>query len=216
MKSLREEFVEENPYLEWKYLDSSGIPDMNFVPGRGASHRVCPVDLIVLHWTGGEGDSISVNATLQKRRLGVDFVVDGKGMIVQYANPQKHATMHCGKQNHRSIGIEIVNYGFRSSPEKIPVKGRDRGIITDIIHHKHISFACFRQSQKESVLALVQFLCQKFDIPLVAPAWNTVIQTPVLLDFRGIVGHFHLSLKKVDPGTEILEMFPQIGMEDML
>ena len=96
---------------------------MSFRPPVHCRRRKTEPDLIVLHWTGGEGSALSVWSTLMQRRLSVHYVIDRDGQVYQMADPMRTVTYHCGPQNDRSIGVEIVSYGARAARDTVPRVG---------------------------------------------------------------------------------------------
>jgi len=184
---------------------------MEFFQFRGGQPRRSNPSLIVLHWTGGEGPAAQVFRTLESRRLGVDFCIDREGNIFQFSDPGRVATSHCGRQNHRAIGIEIVNYGFRwpswtrFNARKIPKSANDRIIYETILHGQRVFVADFYARQRLSTYKLVNTLCKAFDIPIDTPDVDGRMSTFDRNNFKGICGHYHLSKRKLDPGTRILD-----------
>jgi len=69
------------------------------------------VDRIILHHTGDSRAYQTYN-TLKQRDLSVHYIVDRDGMIY-YAVDESKRAWHAGNWNSRSIGIEIVNTGYR-------------------------------------------------------------------------------------------------------
>ncbi|MAG91447.1 hypothetical protein CMO83_02125 [Candidatus Woesearchaeota archaeon] len=118
-------------------IESSEIRDLLESEGRRAGLKVMPtsttpgievskeyrlkernrpngalVDTIVLHHTGDDAASKTIN-TLNKRGLGVHYIIDRDGTIY-YAIDELKIAYHAKGWNSRSIGIEIVNTGRRS------------------------------------------------------------------------------------------------------
>lgn len=146
---------------------------------------------IVLHWTGADNPARSVHRTLNSRGLSVDFCVDQMGHVWQF-NPNLTAlrTMHAGPRvNASSFGIEVVGRGF------------GRGGYTATIHGKEVRCLDFNGRQYRAIWALVSTLCYVFEIPEAVCLSPTVVPDPLP---RGILGHFQISPRKFDPGTQPL------------
>lgn len=169
--------------------------------------RTVPLDLIVGHWTGGEGAASAVYNTLMTRKnkegkiigLGVDFIIDREG-VVWCCNPnwRTHYTQHAGALfNKRSVGVEIVNYG-KGKPNK---KALDRTVDSLVIHGRQLGVARFYSVQVDAFYALCRYVCLEARIPFEVMGGTT---TAPVADFRGIVGHFHLTKQKDDPGPLLL------------
>lgn len=177
-----------------------------FAPGEhGAKRRVVPVTHGVLHWTAGEGDGPRVHSVLANRGLSIHFTIDREGVIWQYCDPGKVACAHAGRSmNACSWGVEVVDYGMAA---KIPLKGGARERYECVIHGKKRIVADYYPAQYLAVFALCDAVHVALGIP--REVWCTephgLVRWPVLSKFRGLVGHFHISPKKTDPGTRPLE-----------
>lgn len=175
----------------------------------GCEKRSRKITHIVLHWTGGEGNGDRVYRVLQRRNLGVEFFVNSNGEIYQYADPGIVACRAVGGGFwRRSISIEIQNYGFRKNPEQIPLIGQARTKYIDKIHGRSIKIAHFLPVQIMAVADLVVELCKQFDVLPSCPADDDGVLIRRRLknaerDAVGVLGHFHLTNRKVDPGTLI-------------
>lgn len=185
---------------------------MEFKPGRGARKRISPIDLFVLHWTGGEGNAEAVYRVLNGRGLGIEFVIDTDGMIWQFCDPIFIDTFDAGNVNHRSIGVEIVSYGFRTKATDVPGKGRFRNHSREKINGSTINAAQFNDKQLKALQALLKAVCGAIDtLPYVLPydASNSLITSAMtnqqLADHKGIIGHYHITNKKLDPGLHIFK-----------
>lgn len=181
---------------------------MEFKPGQGARKRTRPPDLGVLHWTGGEGGAKSVFKTLQNRSLGVEFLIDKDGTTYQFADPFRVDTFDAGPYNRRSWGVEMVNHGF--SETRFGDAKERRGTYKNTIQGRSpdLDIARFYLPQLTSMLLLVDFLCQHTPTVKRVPRDVTgcvasrTLTPDELKNFSGVVGHFHLSGNKTDPGRE--------------
>jgi N-acetyl-anhydromuramyl-L-alanine amidase AmpD len=167
--------------------------------------RTDPPDLIVLHWTGGEGGATQVAKTLGARGLSVHFFVDRSGVVWQYEDPVHTTTLHAGAANSRSIGIEIANYAWRPAGTDPPAIGRDRAMTSCRIHGWSLQHAQFYPEQVTATIALCDILTARIrTIPRHVHHTSTAVDLDVLTG--GVIGHYHVSRRKIDPGTRILKM----------
>jgi len=161
---------------------------------------------IVVHWTGGEGGGQQVFQTLRQRNLSVHFLIDQEGTIFQYA-PLGARCSHAGIANGWSIGIEIANRANEQEAHKL----WHRDLVETKIHGRKVTYTNFLSAQYLSCYWLVRKVCMHYGLPMEAPRdANGVLETGVLgvdrlRTFRGVLGHYHLTAQKTDPGPEILD-----------
>jgi hypothetical protein len=201
--------------------------DMRFTwSGGGARRRVGGLpNLIVGHWTGGEGQAAQVFRTLLTRKtkdgrgLSVHLFIDYRGVIWQFADLEMQ-TRHASAVNPRSIGVEMQNQG-------LPRKGKlpkswapyPRGVYRDYLKGSDRAMCFFTGDQMEAWVALCETLCNFFNIAKQVPGDPEMLKRGsigsgmVLRDtmpkranktFEGVIGHYHCS-RKLDPGTQPLE-----------
>lgn len=171
---------------------------------------------IVLHWTAGVGLARQVFATLARKRLSVHFVVEPDGTVYQFAETDR-LCQHAGKiddgdgdghqasGNRYSIGIEIVN----PANTMVLARGVERQAIREVIHGQERIYSSFTSAQVVAVLELVEHLCGEWRLPMVVPmlgsdVLSTVMGEAAFADFRGVLGHLHLTMSKSDPGLAVL------------
>lgn len=167
-------------------------------------------DLIIWHWTGGENSAATTYETLRQRNLGVSFCIDREGVIFQYLDPVIWDPRDTGgRMGRRSISIEGANYGFRRRGRPIPRRGRDRETDEERIHGVKTTVARFYEAQITSFAALTKALCLHLDVPMVFPreADGSIayreLTTKEKRGFTGIIGHFHKTNWKLDPGFHL-------------
>lgn len=184
---------------------------MSFVGKKNTWKRVKTPNLVILHWTGGENSAATTYHTLLHRSLGVTFCIDRGGDIYQFLDPLLYDPRDTdGEMGLRSISIEITNYGFRMPKQPIPSRGRVRKIDMEFIHGQKVPCARFFPDQIHSALALARVLCGALSIPFALPREKDGTLALRLLrpeerrSFRGIIGHFHKTTDKFDPGFHIL------------
>lgn len=206
--------------------------------GGGAQKRSGDAlpDLIVGHWTGGEGQARQVYSTLLSRKtedergLSVHVFIDYDGVIWQFADLDRR-TRHASAVNNRSVGVEMQNQGFPRKG-KLPKswKPYERGRYRDLLKGKERTMCFFTADQLEAWCALCEGVCDHFGIPKQVPANAELLKQGnfasglVLRDtlprranktFKGVIGHYHCS-KKLDPGTQPLEELVEEGFAVVL
>ena len=148
-----------------------------------------------LHWTGGVGGAAQVYRTLNERRLSVQFCVDVDGVIWQFADASARAA-HIGSANGWCVGIEICN---PASPKAI---GRE--MYTEHVQGSKFECSYFYPAQVTATRVLVTKLCEAYGLPYEAPEETHALTAGQLATVRGVVGHFHVTTRKVDPGVRLL------------
>jgi len=197
------------PVLTWHELN------VEFKAGEGYNkRRKRDIDLVVWHWTGGEGSPSTVVRTLKRRKLGIEFAIGRDGVIRQYCDPIEVDTADAGRFNSRSVGVELVNYGFTMRNRPIPRLGKKRPVYQCILQNRQRSFAHFTSNQLVEGLALANTLSDALSIPRQVPVdeeylmvLGRTMANEEADSFKGHVGHFHLSERKSDPGFDLLEAF---------
>lgn len=198
---------------------------MRFEPGKGARQRTREPDLFVAHWTGAENPATTLYNTLINHKvkdkdtgkmrpapLGVEFYIDPDANVYQFADPAHVDTFDAGDYNARSIGCEIASFGHR-----VP-KGKKRNTASQEINSKRYDVAVFTPEQMRAFVFLLAAVLRWFPkIPMRVPrdATGTIIKRTLtkeeLATYSGVVGHFHLTERKVDPGLEPFEVLSECG-----
>lgn len=196
---------------------------MEVKPGKGARKRdvkKTQIDLFVLHWSGGEGSARTLFTVLNKRELGIEFYLDDEGNIYQFCDPILVDTFDAGAVNPRSIGIEIKSYGFRTKAADIPSAGRSRVVREETINNSKIRAAQFTEKQLIALEALIKAVCEAMpSIPMQIPVGadgkptNKIMTPKQLREYKGLIGHYHISSKKFDPGLHVFEWLQSRGIK---
>lgn len=173
---------------------------LTFVCGKRAQTRA-----VVLHWTGGEGQSTQVYRTLKTRGLSVQFLIEQDGTIIQYTDADAYCS-HAGGANAWTVGIEIANAATPTTNLAWP-----REVYRETIHGRTFRCARFYPEQLDAAFHLTRALCLAYGLPLDVPRGKDgelirgVLPLRVLAEYRGVLGHYHLTTRKNDPGAEILQ-----------
>lgn len=183
---------------------------------RGCRKRQRPIRKITLHWTGGEPPSPErTYDVLQRRGLGVEFIGPFRdGTIYQCCDPLAIDARDDGLLD--SVGIEIPNYGFiwpnrtRWGWRKPPKAGRDREVYCSLLRGQERYFADFYPAQKAAIMQWLDTTTAVLQIPRTVPLElngcpaSRTLQRAELAHFSGVLGHYHISKRKADPGPRLL------------
>ncbi|MHC4955064.1 MAG: N-acetylmuramoyl-L-alanine amidase [Planctomycetota bacterium] len=134
------------------------------------------------------------------RGLSCQFLLDVDGTIYQTLDVKERA-WHAGKANDVSVGVEIANLGAYPDKERVGA-GAVEGTIQGTTLHQQP----FTDEQYESLARLSAALVRV--LPRIRPVFPRDAEgrvVPAVLpdngrDFAGILGHYHLTRAKVDPG----------------
>ncbi|GBB97570.1 hypothetical protein RclHR1_03000013 [Rhizophagus clarus] len=162
------------------------------------------INTIVLHWDVAY-TSRKCFEVLINRGLSVHLMIDRDGTVYQSLDFAKRAWQARGV-NDVSIGIEINNqvYVNRQDPnwprEEIYSRDPRSGVP-----YKHLDFT---KIQKTRVIQVVEALCKIVPtIPRVLPPKGNDGKVITRLlntnEIKGVVGHFHTSIEKIDPGDSL-------------
>ncbi len=173
------------------------------------------VTQIVLHYDAA-GTSRRCFEVLQDiRGLSCHFLLDLDGTVYQTLDLRERA-WHAGSANDRSVGVEIANIGAyrdRAAVERWYARhplpsgaGGGRGLVRGSVKGRDLWQHDFTDAQYRALGRLVAALCRVLDVPPAFPrdARGRVIAATLppgeAREFRGILGHLHLSPGKIDPG----------------
>jgi hypothetical protein len=237
-EDILESFLNNGEYMEEYKLEDIEVRDwtetgleLTWDEG-GVREQPDTPNLIVYHWTGGEGSAKTVHNTLRKREtrdgrgLSCHLYIDYAGVVWQYCDLDT-ITRHASTVNGRSLGIEMQNRAFpykNKETEKKVAKRAPRGLFRREMMGRNVSILNFSGEQMVTMKTLTHILCDAFDIPKVMPgdeakvdaADESVDEGFVLTDrlpahawstFRGVCGHYHVHRKgtKLDPGPQVFD-----------
>lgn len=167
--------------------------------------------LVVLHHTvGGTAKSTADYWKSDTKRIATAFIVERDGTIYQMFDPECWA-YHIGSKvgndiDRRSIGIELASEGGLTENNG---KLYAFGVISPRTEFKGATwdagkqwrgfryFDVYDSAQVDSTIALVNHLCEKFNIPKKIPgnAWD---YNSNFYHFTGVCGHAHIRSDKSD------------------
>lgn len=171
---------------------------------RGARKGKERVRAFDIHFTAGEGGPGRVVHTLRGKGLSTSFTVDRDGTIEQHADLDT-VTYDSGAGNEWTRGCEVVNRGVPPAHERSP-----RDVYTATMHGRERRFLAFYEEQTEAVRGLARAVCTVLEIPWRFPVDRAgklllrALSQSELARFEGVLGHFHLTHAKIDPGPQIL------------
>ena len=170
----------------------------------GVRARTEQVRAVVVHHTGGEGGAEQVCRTLRARRLSVHYVIDYDGAVTQHADHDV-VTYHAGQANGWTIGVEVVN---RARPPATTAHPREA--YRDVVHGRESARLRFTPAQVEACRALCRRVCAEYGLPFDVPKdpsgalITTTLAPQVLATYRGVLGHYHVTSRKIDPVPHLL------------
>lgn len=184
-------------------------PSQVFAEGAGRAK-----DLIVLHHTVG-GSARSTFDWWERgdsARIATAYLLERDGTVHEVFDPRFWA-YHLGLRgtggavDRRSIGIELACEGplERADEVRVPAprfEAFGRAFTGEVYDHGepwrgHRYWAAYTPSQVDSVIALVDHLCNVFAVPRQTPAHHLEASRE-LWNFRGILGHHQLRADKSD------------------
>lgn len=190
---------------------------LEFKPGRGARRRKSAIDLVVWHYTAGEGSAERVYRNLLNHKtksgvsqpLGIEFIIDTAGMIWQCCDPAEVDTFDVGAVNARSVGVEIVS---RGTAPILP--GYPRAPYHARVNGEKVTFLRYHHPQLQAACALAEALSRALDIPRAVPA-SLDVMGPALASFKGHIGHSNVVATKLDPGPDLIAAFIDKGFANV-
>jgi N-acetylmuramoyl-L-alanine amidase len=182
------------------------------------------VDQIVVHYDAAGSSRRCFEVLHDERGLSAHFLIDVDGTIYQTLDVRERGR-HAGKSNDRSIGIEIANPGAFPTTEElflardrarrhdangtrnIASADRNQGFMTGVVQRRTLHQYPFTDAQYRALVSLCGALIEA--LPGIQPRYPQSRDGKVILrtltaeedrEFSGIVGHWHVSSNKVDPG----------------
>ncbi len=169
---------------------------------------------IIVHYDASGTSRRCFNVLHDQRGLSSHFLLDTDGTIYQTLDVRVRAR-HAGSANDVSVGVEIANVGAYDTLADLEkaaslhgALSEDRGAVhTGVIQGRSIYQYGFTDAQYVSLIHLIRTLRRA--LPNIGS--NTPRQSDGMVavkvcpeeqqhTFSGILGHYHVSAAKVDPG----------------
>jgi N-acetyl-anhydromuramyl-L-alanine amidase AmpD len=177
--------------------------------------------MFVAHWDVCLSTKSMVNVLID-RGLSVHFGIDNDGTIYQLLDT-KEIAWHAKGVNTKSVGVEIANgvsLKYNDHYKKIGLPPRPV-IQSEIIHGREIGpFLGFYPAQIAAFKALTEALHNAHKISLNVPVdangklLKGVSDEVAANTFNGVVGHYHVTTNKTDPGNlPLQEVVTEISNE---
>jgi N-acetylmuramoyl-L-alanine amidase len=187
------------------FLISDGNAMSSATIGRSIREHI---DQVVIHYDAAGSSRRCFDVLHDNRGLSSHFLIDMDGTIYQTLDVVERAR-HAGQANDRSIGIEIANVGAYSSDKEL--KSHRRGArsapVVGRVQNRRLHQYRFTDAQYDALIELIAALRSalpriRLDVPRSSSGQyvDTVLSQAELQRFRGILGHYHVSDHKVDPG----------------
>ena len=181
---------------------------IEYRPGEGHNRkRTEEIRACVWHWTGGERAPEKMARVLKRRGYGVEFAISKLGVVYQFADPLVVDTADVGGFNAPSVGVEMVNIGYRRVKGAWFIPFGRKGYKARI-HGVRRTYATFHPAQIRAAIWLAEALSSALPIPRCIPTnadGNLVLSTIDVDEYAGHLGHYHVTKRKLDPGTQLLE-----------
>lgn len=173
---------------------------------------------VVVHWTGGVGGPEQVYRTLRERvgprspaGLSCHWIIGSDGEILQTASASLVA-LHAGVANSWSLGIEVVSPGIPGEvATREALRGVRRDTYDDVIRGRRVTMLDYTVAQTDALTLLLERICDEHRIARAVPLapdgslLRRTMDDAELATFRGVMGHYHCSERKLDCGTRPLE-----------
>ncbi len=181
---------------------------IEFKPGEGHNReRTEEIRACVWHWTGGERAPEKMAKVLKRRGYGVEFAISKLGIVYQFADPLEVDTADVGGFNAPSVGVEVVNIGYRRAKGAWFIPYGRKGYKTRL-HGVRRTFAEFNGPQILAAIYLADALSKALPIPRCIPVDDEgkLITSTIDVDaYAGHLGHYHVTKRKIDPGTQLMQ-----------
>lgn len=193
--------------------------NLSFANLRSTHPRRERVRAVVIHTTGGIRSPAGVYETLRARKgprtpdgLSVHWIVGADGECVQMA-PHHLVCLHASGVNEWTVGIEFVSPLLART--NVAAKERARGVKRDVyrdrVRGKRIlELVDLTEAQTRAGILLVEQLVDVLELPRRVPMDGDALMrrqmtAEELARFEGVMGHYHASRVKLDPGTRFLD-----------
>jgi hypothetical protein len=200
-------------------FESSFAPPLVFESAPWSRKRIGPPRGRVIHWTGGPGPAEKTVRVLQQRGLSINTVCDADGQRLLCASDER-VTRHAGPlANPWCPGDEYACPGYDNAiAEAERKRGVVREVYRDTINGRTVEHVGFTAAQVREMCSHLDAFVDRWNIPRrvpMAPDGRLIRRTLTAKELRdflevgGVLGHFHISSEKRDPGTRPLEQLMQ-------
>ena len=155
------------------------------------------IDRVVIHYTARDiGPTLDTLADDKNRKASVHYVVDRDGTIYRLVD-EKYSAWHAGctktqsdpncieGMNPRSIGIEVVNYGYLCD-DKLGVNSDRCKFLAHALRGNTDYWEAYPEEQMNSLIGLVSDIIRR--------------NSGITVDRTHIIGHDEVTSGKFDPG----------------
>lgn len=158
------------------------------------------VNKVVLHHDGTNTSDLCYRV-LVNRNLSTHILIDVDGTVYQPLN-LAYVAFHAAGVNDASIGIDLNN---PCRPERASSRHGDREVFSGRINGGRLVSLGYTDAQYASLIAVLQALVKFFpnlpgEIPIGPDGKVVDRKLQSFGSFAGIVGHYHVSANKWDPG----------------
>lgn len=176
------------------------------VPSIRVLHRRKRPRKIILDWSGNEESAEEYGAFLGRSEYGTHLYIDHQGVIWQFADLWAGKVRRGRKAiDEEAVWIVLQNKG--KPPEDARVR---RGTFIYQFGAHKIPALCMLTEQVDSLLAVLELICQSLQIPPCIPRKNeepiiTRISETALASWNGILLASHIDSRTIAPGPGILD-----------
>jgi len=168
----------------------------------------------VVHHDGCPTAASCFNVLHNERGLSCHFLLDNDGTIYQTVDLAFMA-FHAAGFNASSVGIELCNRGdAKKWPEYYRQRRQKRDVTTCRIHgHTYLAFD-YTSQQYDALKALARGLVRALpnlpaEYPQASPGYQSWGVLPGVHGYAGLLGHYHTTTRKWDPGPFDFKKFCQ-------
>jgi N-acetyl-anhydromuramyl-L-alanine amidase AmpD len=169
--------------------------------------------MFVLHWDVCRS-SQACYQTLVERGLSIHLMVDGDAMVYQALDLRGAVGYHAsssdveGPENLRSVGVEINNLVLpKYDPDSDRPMAKDQPKPNSGDRWNHLDYT---DAQKERVVELCVAICDAMGIEKRIPRGANLVGRKEAV---GVVGHYHLATRKIDPGLTLWPALEAAGFK---
>ncbi len=202
--------------MSLKIDKSLRLPDTEYFHNAGEKTGIC-----IHHTVGGSAKSSFEWWMRDGNTVGTPFIIARDGTIHEVFDPKgwawqfglKWSSIDKMKFEKRFIGIEIASEGgLLESGGKLfcfdrissrTEKSKDEVFDYGSDYRGYRYFDRYEKPQIDSLIELINFLCDKFEIARKVPKNYLSYHGEKLMDFKGIIGHQMVRKDKSDPAPDI-------------